>query len=79
MTGHVICVDDAIGQVQQACERNGYVLLVTADHGNAERMIDEAGKPVTKHTTFRGTSFRCSLPMIVESLTHAPDSTYYVL
>ena len=29
-------------------------MLVTADHGNAERMIDEAGKPVTKHTTFRG-------------------------
>ena len=49
-----MCVDVAIGQVQQACEKNGYVLLVTADHGNAERMIDEAGKPVTKHTTFRG-------------------------
>ena len=29
-------------------------MLVTADHGNAERMIDENGKPVTKHTTFRG-------------------------
>ena len=29
-------------------------MLVTADHGNAERMIDEDGKPVTKHTTFRG-------------------------
>jgi len=29
-------------------------MLVTADHGNAERMIDEEGKPVTKHTTFRG-------------------------
>ena len=29
-------------------------MLVTADHGNAERMIDEEGNPVTKHTTFRG-------------------------
>ena len=29
-------------------------MMVTADHGNAERMIDEDGKPVTKHTTFRG-------------------------
>ena len=30
------------------------MMLVTADHGNAERMIDEEGNPVTKHTTFRG-------------------------
>ena len=33
------------------------MMLVTADHGNAERMIDEQGKPVTKHTTFRGRYF----------------------
>ena len=47
-------LDAAIGKVQRACADHGYVMLVTADHGNAERMIDEAGKPVTKHTTFRG-------------------------
>ena len=46
--------DKAIGEIKAACEESGYVLLVTADHGNAERMIDEDGKPVTKHTTFRG-------------------------
>ena len=40
--------------IKKACEECGYVLLVTADHGNAERMIDEEGKPVTKHTTYRG-------------------------
>lgn len=45
--------DTAIGDVQRACEENGYVMLVTADHGNAERMMDENGRPVTKHTTFR--------------------------
>ena len=49
--------DEAIGSIQKACEENGVILLVTADHGNAERMIDEDGKPVTKHTTFRGTSY----------------------
>lgn len=46
--------DRAIGEIQRACEEAGCVLLITADHGNAERMIDEEGKPVTKHTTFRG-------------------------
>ena len=47
-------IDKSIGDIQRACEECGYVMLVTADHGNAERMIDEQGKPVTKHTTFRG-------------------------
>ena len=46
--------DKAIGAIKEACREMGVVLLVTADHGNAERMIDEEGKPVTKHTTFRG-------------------------
>ena len=46
--------DVAIGEIQRACEEMGYVLLITADHGNAERMIDEDGNPVTKHTTYRG-------------------------
>ena len=46
--------DIAIGVIKRACEESGYVMLVTADHGNAERMIDEEGNPVTKHTTFRG-------------------------
>ena len=54
-----VCVDEAIGTVQKACEENGYVMLVTSDHGNAERMLDEMGMPVTKHTTFRGKAIVC--------------------
>lgn len=49
----VEATDRAIGKVMEACERNGYVLLITSDHGNAERMIDEKGGPVTSHTTNR--------------------------
>lgn len=45
--------DIAIGSIKDACEKHGYVLLVTADHGNAECMIDEKGGPVTSHTTNR--------------------------
>ena len=29
----------------------GGVSLITADHGNAERMIDDDGEPFTAHTT----------------------------
>ena len=49
--------DRAIGEIQATCEAAGYALLITSDHGNAERMIDEDGKPVTKHSTFRGSQF----------------------
>ncbi|RWS11612.1 2:3-bisphosphoglycerate-independent phosphoglycerate mutase-like protein [Dinothrombium tinctorium] len=45
--------DIAIGNVLEACNKNGYVLLVTADHGNAEKMKDEKGGPFTAHTTNR--------------------------
>ncbi|KAE9990912.1 hypothetical protein EG327_000744 [Venturia inaequalis] len=43
--------DKAIGLVYEACKENGYVLFVTADHGNAEEMLNEEGKPKTSHTT----------------------------
>ena len=35
-----------------ACEEAGYILLVTADHGNAEQMLNpDTGAPHTAHTT----------------------------
>ena len=42
--------DKGIGQIQEACDKNGYTLLVTADHGNAEQMYDDKGGPFTAHT-----------------------------
>ncbi|TFY61366.1 hypothetical protein EVJ58_g4542 [Rhodofomes roseus] len=44
--------DAAVGTVYKACEEAGYILLVTADHGNAEQMINpQTGAPHTAHTT----------------------------
>lgn len=45
--------DKAIGAIKDACAKHNYVLLVTADHGNAEIMKEPDGKPITKHTTMR--------------------------
>lgn len=45
--------DEAIGRVKDACDQHGYVMMVTADHGNAEQMISEKGGPHTAHTTYR--------------------------
>jgi 2,3-bisphosphoglycerate-independent phosphoglycerate mutase len=45
-------VDDCAGRIVQAINNKGGIALVTADHGNAERMIDEvSGDPHTYHTT----------------------------
>jgi len=45
-------VDICVGKIAQEAERNGVVMLLTADHGNAETMIDEVtGKVQTAHTT----------------------------
>src|SRR6476660_8482141 len=45
-------VDQSLARVLVAAERAGTRLIVTADHGNAELMIDpETGGPHTAHTT----------------------------
>ena len=49
----VTATDAAIGTVYDTCKKEGYVLFVTADHGNAEEMMNEEGKPKTSHTTNR--------------------------
>lgn len=44
--------DEAVGTVYKACQEAGYILLITADHGNAEQMLNpETGAPHTAHTT----------------------------
>ena len=45
-------VDDCLARVVTSAERSGTTLLVTADHGNCELMIDpETGGAHTAHTT----------------------------
>jgi 2,3-bisphosphoglycerate-independent phosphoglycerate mutase len=44
-------VDAAIGRIVDAAKQAGTVVVVTADHGNAEEMTDEQGRPKTAHTT----------------------------
>ena len=45
-------VDRELGRIYRAVKQRGGALLVTADHGNAEMLIDPAtGGPHTAHTT----------------------------
>lgn len=43
--------DKAIGKILEGCKKEGYILFITADHGNAEEMKFADGKPKTSHTT----------------------------
>lgn len=47
----VEAVDDCLGKLLDEIEKKGGVAIVTADHGNADKMIDEDGSPFTAHTT----------------------------
>ncbi len=44
-------VDECVGKCVEALDAVGGVALITADHGNAEKLLDEEGKPFTAHTT----------------------------
>ena len=45
-------IDDCVQRVVDAVKEQGGELLITADHGNAEQMIDyKTGEPHTAHTT----------------------------
>ena len=44
-------VDACIGRIVERVRALGGITLITADHGNAEQMIDADGGPLTAHTT----------------------------
>ena len=54
----VEALDECVGRVVEAIERAGGECLITADHGNAEQMVNpDTGAPQTAHTT-------CEVPLI---------------
>jgi 2,3-bisphosphoglycerate-independent phosphoglycerate mutase len=47
----VSVVDECLGKLGDACARAGWVLAISADHGNCEQMVDpDNGGPHTAHT-----------------------------
>lgn len=47
----VEATDECLGKVVEAVLAKGGVCLITADHGNADMVFDENGRPHTAHTT----------------------------
>lgn len=46
----IACIDDCIKKLYEMALKENYILLITADHGNAEKMQDDDGTPFTAHT-----------------------------
>lgn len=44
-------VDECVGKLYRKVKNMGGVMLITADHGNADCLLDENDLPVTSHTT----------------------------
>ena len=48
----VEAIDECLGRIVDAVRAQDGIVLITADHGNAEQMTDyESGGPFTAHTT----------------------------
>ncbi|KAF9897791.1 hypothetical protein BX616_004976, partial [Lobosporangium transversale] len=65
----VEATDAAIGAIYEACKKHNYILFITADHGNAEKMLsDDFSTPHTAHTCAR-------VPFVMTSNTHKFNDT----
>ena len=58
-------VDTCVGRMVDAVTKKGGICLITADHGNADKMLEPNGAPFTAHTTnpvpFIVTNHKCTL------------------
>ncbi|MDR1416831.1 MAG: 2,3-bisphosphoglycerate-independent phosphoglycerate mutase [Prevotellaceae bacterium] len=43
-------IDSCVGEVVKAAQDNGYTVLITADHGNADNAVNADGSPNTAHS-----------------------------
>jgi 2,3-bisphosphoglycerate-independent phosphoglycerate mutase len=65
----VEAIDACLGRLMEAVKKAGGVLLVTADHGNAEQMFDETtGQKHTQHTLNRVPALLFNGPAAIRSL-----------
>ena len=54
-----IC-DFCLGKIFEKAREHFYELIITADHGNAEKMLTKDGEPVTSHTTSKVPFILCN-------------------
>lgn len=60
-------IDYNLGRIYKKCEETNRLLIVTADHGNCELVLDDNDNPVTSHTTNR-------VPFIICDKNYKPNN-----
>lgn len=65
-------IDGQLKKVVTTAREHGYKILIIADHGNADRMINEDGSPHTAHTT-------AQVPAVIVNESHAQEMTDGIL
>lgn len=58
----VEAVDECVGKVYEAVEKVDGTMIITADHGNADKMYEPDGSPFTAHTTYPVPFIVCRYP-----------------
>jgi 2,3-bisphosphoglycerate-independent phosphoglycerate mutase len=64
----VEAVDTCVGKTVEATLAMGGTAIITADHGNADKMYEPDGSPFTAHTTFPVPFIACDDALIGTSL-----------
>lgn len=72
-------VDKMIGKIYDKAKELGYILIITADHGNSEEMIDENNNIVTSHTTNKVPFIVCDKSVNIDNIEKLSDIAPFVL
>ena len=72
-------LDNMIGKIYNKCKEYGYTLIITADHGNCECMIDDNGEAVTSHTTNKVPFIVCDKNIKLDNINKLSDIAPFIL
>ena len=72
-------IDECLGKIYNQCKKLGYILIITADHGNCEVMIDENNHEVTSHTNNKVPFIICDKSIEISNVDKLSDVAKLIL
>ncbi|MBQ9024274.1 MAG: 2,3-bisphosphoglycerate-independent phosphoglycerate mutase [Bacilli bacterium] len=71
-------VDEMLGKIKNRCDELDYTLIITADHGNCENMIDD-NNVVTSHTSNKVPFIVCKEKIDIKNIDKLSDIAPFIL
>ena len=72
-------IDECLEKIKKKADETGYTLMITADHGNCECMLDENKNVVTSHTTNKVPFIVCKENININNIDKLSDIASFVL